>query len=535
MKTDSFAPQLVLGFFVGLFAGILATAGIYWGMFTGGIPAVAIALWERSLSLVPMRLFSLLIVSLKFAAKPLAFWGMLAGLVGSFALIGMIAVRPLSRRPVVTASLLWLVTSGLLALLTLQPAVTHLGARLSAQGVDLAPIVLQTRVTLAILGYGFFFAASFAILFSILRRRMSGMRSQGSRFADLTNATRNPGSDQMTRRALFFRAVVLLVASAAALLLKQIQAAAQSAQVAASNLFERIRGLPPEITPNDKFYIISKNPPGLDPAVDVRRWSLEIAGLVAWTTRLTYDELRTMPSVEQVQTLECISNEVGGDLISNAKWRGVRLRDVLMRVGGDPPKRREGSLLLCRRLQNGHPPRGCHEPYHPAGFEMNGELLPKEHGFPVRLLVPGLYGMKNPKWIIKIEVVDYDFKGFWEAQGWSDEAVVKTMSKFTTPDRRVYPVGKIELGGVACAGDRTIAAVEYSTDHGKTWQKAKFKPPLGKFTWALWGAIWKAAGPGEYVLKVRAKDGSGVLQTEREKPPLPEGATGYHTLHIRVR
>jgi hypothetical protein len=165
---------------------------------------------------------------------------------------------------------------------------------------------------------------------------------------------------------------------------------------------------------------------------------------------------------------------------------------------------------------------------------MNEEPLPKVHGFPARLLVPGLFGMKNPKWITRIDVVDYDFQGYWEKSGWSDEAVVKTMSKATTLPRTV-PLGEVPVGGVAYAGDRGIKEVAYSVDGGKSWLNAEVKAPLGPFTWVLWAAVWTPAAPGEYTVKVRAKDGGGVLQSAKDTATLPDGASGYHTLRIRVR
>ncbi|MGH2425134.1 MAG: molybdopterin-dependent oxidoreductase, partial [bacterium] len=160
--------------------------------------------------------------------------------------------------------------------------------------------------------------------------------------------------------------------------------------------------------------------------------------------------------------------------------------------------------------------------------------LPTAHGFPLRLLIPGLFGMKNPKWITRIEVVDYDFQGYWEAAGWSDEAVVKTMSKFVTTSRS-YPPGEIGLGGVAYGGDRGVMSVEYSTDDGKTWQKGEVKPALGPFTWVLWAAVWTPSNPGEFTLKVRARDGVGIMQIAKATRTLPDGASGYHTLRVRVR
>src|SRR3989442_6469419 len=154
---------------------------------------------------------------------------------------------------------------------------------------------------------------------------------------------------------------------------------------------------------------------------------------------------------------------------------------------------------------------------------MNGGPLPTKHGFPVRLLVPGLFGMKNPKWITKIEVVNYDFRGYWEASGWSDEAVVKTMSEFTVAPRS-GTVGEIGLGGAAYGGDRGIKAVEYSTDGGGTWQPGEVKSPLGPVTWVLWAALRTPPAARAYTFKVLGPDRLGGLQNAKEAPTRPDGA-----------
>jgi DMSO/TMAO reductase YedYZ molybdopterin-dependent catalytic subunit len=280
--------------------------------------------------------------------------------------------------------------------------------------------------------------------------------------------------------------------------------------------------------------VVSKNPPGFDPALNGDTWVLQIDGLVARPSKLSLPQLRALPAVEQLQTLECISNEVGGDLISNAKWKGVRVRDLLARAGGVGANAVKVAFHCADGYTEAIPVVDAMMPTTLLAYEMNGEPLPAPHGFPARLLVPGLFGMKNPKWIRRIEVVDYDFQGYWERSGWSDEAVVKTMSRITTLER-THPLREIPVGGVAYAGDRRIKEVEYSVDAGKTWQKAEVKPALGPFTWVLWAAVWAPAGPGEYTVKVRAKDGNGVLQTAKEARTLPDGASGYHTLRVRVR
>jgi hypothetical protein len=170
-------------------------------------------------------------------------------------------------------------------------------------------------------------------------------------------------------------------------------------------------------------------------------------------------------------------------------------------------------------------------------YEINGARLPFNHGFPLRIFIPGYFGMKNPKWITKIEAVSTNFTGYWEASGWTDEAIVKTTSMFRLPGQTATlgPTGDVDVGGVAYAGDRGILDLEVSGDGGKTWIKGETKKPLGPYTWVLWAAVWKPTGPGEYTLKVRARDGKGVIQTAQEAPTLPDGASGYHTIRVRVR
>ena len=504
-----------VGFWAGLAAGLLVVIAMYFGWFTGHVPAVALALWERQMRLIPLQVFSFLIVRLKFAAKPAAFWGMLAALVVLLGLIGALLARWIGRRPGRLLVASWVVVTGLLTALAFGPASRYLAERLAAEGRASS----GSTVPLALAAYGVLFAVVYTALIVMQSRR---------------TATGTPASGGVTRREVLSRTVTILIASAAGISAAQwVLTAVHRATAAVQSAFARVRGLPPEITVNEQFYVVSKNPPGFDPVVEVARWALDIGGLVGAPVRLSLGELRAMPAVEQLQTLECISNEVGGDLISNAKWKGVPLRDVLMRAGGPAATAVKVAFRCADGYSESIPLTDAMHPSTLLVYEMNGEPLPAKHGFPVRLLVPGLFGMKNPKWITKIEVVNYDFRGYWEASGWSEEAVAKTMSEFITAPRSAA-VGDIGLGGVAYGGDRGIKAVEYSSDGGATWVVAEVKPPLGPFTWVLWAALWTPTAPGEYTLKVRAKDGLGVVQTAREVPTLPDGASGYHTVRIRV-
>lgn len=349
---------------------------------------------------------------------------------------------------------------------------------------------------------------------------LAGMRRPAPRRGAVGGITRR----EVLRRTVRALAVALAGSGAASWL--------GGAAAWGQSVFSRIRGLPPEVTPNGEFYTVSKN--FFDPNVDPRRWWLEVSGLVEHPYRLTLDELRSLPSVSRFHTFECISNPVGGDLIGNARWKGVRLRDLLDRARPKAAARRV--VFWCADgYHTALPLEDVADPDCFLAYEMNGEALPKAHGFPLRAVIPGLFGMKNPKWITKIELTDKDHLGYWESRGWSDEAVVKTMSKFTTPTPgAAVPRGDVMVGGVAYAGDRGISAVEVSFDDGRTWHRASVKPPLGKHTWVLWATLWEAR-PGRYVLKVRARDGLGTLQDSRPRPPLPEGATGYHTITVTVR
>jgi hypothetical protein len=167
-------------------------------------------------------------------------------------------------------------------------------------------------------------------------------------------------------------------------------------------------------------------------------------------------------------------------------------------------------------------------------WEMNGERLTSGHGFPARLLAPGIYGMKNVKWVTQIHLVDYDYKGFWQVRGWSDEAYVKMMSRLDIPSRRTsYPAEPLMVGGIAFSGDRGISQVEVSFDDGKTWRRATVGRALSPYSWVLWALDWPAPA-GRHDLKVRAYDLSGEPQDATDRLSLPDGASGYHSIVVKV-
>jgi DMSO/TMAO reductase YedYZ molybdopterin-dependent catalytic subunit len=294
-----------------------------------------------------------------------------------------------------------------------------------------------------------------------------------------------------------------------------------------------LRGISPAITPVQNFYVVSKN--FSDPSVDSAGWTLSVGGMVDKALRLSLSDLSGLPSTTQYATLECISNNVGGDLMSTGAFKGVSLRDLLSmaapQAGGTWAafKARDGyAESLPLSLIDGAPEIL-------VAYELDDGPLPMEHGFPARMLIPGHYGMKGPKWLDSITVVDHESGGYWEQQGWDHNAVVKTTARFDVPtDGDIVKLGPVTLAGVAFAGTRGISKVEYSTDAGKTWSPATFAAPLSQLSWVLWSADWTPGSEGAYDLRVRATDGSGALQTAQSAPSYPSGASGYHTVRIAV-
>jgi len=286
-----------------------------------------------------------------------------------------------------------------------------------------------------------------------------------------------------------------------------------------------------EVTATDQFYKISKN--FLDPVVDSRSWILTVDGLVDKPYSLDLAAVKGLPAAAQYVTLSCISNPVGGDLTGNAQWRGVRLLDLL-----DKAQVQSGATEVILHASDGYTDSitldTARHDYNLLAYEMNGEPLRPDHGAPLRLLVPGIYGMKNIKWITRIELANSDYKGYWQSQGWDDTARVKVNSRLTTPaDRSSQPLGPIILGGTASAGDRSISKVEVSLDGGANWQAAEVKKPLSMFSWVIWRYQWQAVA-GRYKVLVRATDGAGELQTATLAEPYPSGSSGYHSIEVKV-
>jgi DMSO/TMAO reductase YedYZ molybdopterin-dependent catalytic subunit len=299
------------------------------------------------------------------------------------------------------------------------------------------------------------------------------------------------------------------------------------------------------IRPNDEFYQVSKNL--IDPDVTRDSWRLDIVGQVENPRVYSFADIAAMPAVEQETTLLCISYGVGSGLCSNAIWKGVPLSTLLAQV---KPKPNVTTILF--RAADGYYEtfrfEKAMEPTTLVAYEMNGEPLPKRHGFPLRLIVPGLYGEKNPKWLTRIELLDEaDGRlhrrhgcGFYKEQGWGRQGdSIPTHSRFDAPQVRgdhfeaPFQVGKpVEVRGMAFGGDRGISKVEVSSDDGETWDDAEITKPGTKLSWSLWSYQWMPDEEGETTFVVRATDGNGKLQISEYRDQVPDGATGLH--HVRA-
>ena len=299
-----------------------------------------------------------------------------------------------------------------------------------------------------------------------------------------------------------------------------------------------VPGMPPLITPADDFYLIDTALSS--PRINVDNWTLKVMGEVENPIELSYSDLISLPTREADVTLSCISNEVGGGLVSNGRWTGVLLSDVLKEAGVSPDKISRASEQLVGRSADGwtagFPTETALDGREAlVAFGLNGSELPLKHGYPVRLVVPGLYGyVSATKWLTELELTNWDFDAYWIQRTWAKEGPIMTQSRIDTiAEGDSLTAGTVQIGGVAWAPHRGIDRVEVSTDDGETWTDAQLAAQLALDTWRQYVYDWEAQ-PGEHTIKVRATDGDGETQTESEAAPHPTGATGYHTIKATV-
>ncbi len=300
-----------------------------------------------------------------------------------------------------------------------------------------------------------------------------------------------------------------------------------------------VEGMPELITPTDNFYLIDTAVSS--PRINRDSWTVSVKGAVDNPIELSYDELiSSFQIIEADVTMSCVSNEVGGGLISHGRWTGVRLSDVLEEAGMSRDKIRKASEQLVGRSVDGWTGGFRTETAFDGrealvAFGLNGDELPVKHGYPVRLVIPGLYGyVSATKWLQEIELTDWGFDAYWIKRGWSKTGPVKTQSRIdTVSGNDDLSAGTIPIGGVAWAPTRGISRVEVSTDDGETWNEARLAEQLDVDAWRQYVYEWDAE-PGDYTIKVRATDGDGETQTNKKAPPIPSGATGYHTVNVSV-
>ncbi len=295
-----------------------------------------------------------------------------------------------------------------------------------------------------------------------------------------------------------------------------------------------LAGTTPFVVANDHFYRIDTAL--VVPQVPKDSWSLRIHGMVDRELTLTFAELAERELVERYITLACVSNPVGGDLVGNAKWLGTPLADLLREVG----PHREATQVVSRSIDGwtcGTPTSAIMDGRDALlAIAMNDEPLPAEHGYPVRMVVPGLFGyVSATKWVTEIELVRWeDFDAYWVPRGWAKEGPVKTMARIDRPTRgSEHPAGTVDVAGVAWAVHRGISVVEVSIDEGE-WRECELAGVPTDDTWRQWRYVWSDAAAGEHTIDVRAYDGEGVPQPARRSSPAPDGAQGYHRTRFQV-
>lgn len=286
-------------------------------------------------------------------------------------------------------------------------------------------------------------------------------------------------------------------------------------------------------TPNERFFVQDAFS---TPNVDIDKWSLSVEGMVRRPLNLTYEEITSMSSTSIGSVLECISNPIGGNQVGNALWTGVPLRDIL-----DLAEVETSVKKIVFYTEEGYsdsiPLEKALSEEVILAFSMNEETLSREHGYPLRAVVPGIHGMKWAKWLTRIEAVDLDYKGYWEKDGWSDEARVDIATKIIKPKKGerisggTYSIYVLAWEG----GGLGIEKVEVSMDGGRTWHLAKIiKAPESLFSWTLWKHEWEIDGKGDYKIIARAVDKAGNVQVQGTSNPYPNGASRMHEIGVKA-
>jgi DMSO/TMAO reductase YedYZ molybdopterin-dependent catalytic subunit len=534
------------GALAGLTAGVLATALMLLLSATLGGISLPEVFGSALTQLMPASVFDYLHQLIGGDAKHYFFYIILIGQCLVFALIGGLTNLALELPPL--ASLRdeqeqWLWPAGLLLALVLWLLVGLVFLPLTGAGIFGAQLNIGTFNTLLSLAVD---GLAFGLLFVFFQNWLvtRHWHSLGTMTAeDMLEAGEN--RRQIIRRGLAFVGVATLgvlawrfitsAGTAATAVVPAVKSKIVPPPTPRYGTFSAVPGLSSEVTSNDQYYVVSKNLVS-DPTVAASSWQLKVYGKVSQPYTLTYDQLMALPRKQQYESMMCISNEVGGPYMSNALWEGIPLADLLTRAG----KIAQGASKIVLHAADDYAD-SIHltkalEPTTMVALRMNGATLPQGHGFPARLLVPGIYGMKHVKWITGIEVVDNDFQGYWQQRGWSDPAPVRLTSRIDTPltGATLKANKDTYIAGVAFAGNKGISEVDVSMDGGKTWSVATLKQPPSNLTWVLWELPWKPAA-GNHTLVVHAVDMEGNVQDPSPAQPAPDGSSGYHTIAVTAQ
>src|SRR5438477_1880661 len=493
---------VVRGFGSGVVAGLLLVALMYLAKLVIGTTPLPQLLQQPILAVMPGFVFGFLIDTLQHAGKVVEEAGLIVGMIVGLGFLG--GVRAWARKVWARPPHALLLAAAGWAIIALVLLPVSGDGFLGLNEGPTAPLV-----------WGLLFAAYGVVL------------QVGGDPATVTPVRADPGR----RRMLQLMPIGIAALSAGGLVYELLPRWYQAVFKAPE---AGLSGASLDVTPVANFYVVSKN--FSDPLVSAQGWTLNVGGLVNNPLHLSLVDLRALPSVTEYVTLECISNNVGGALMSTGQFTGVRLHDLIrMAVPASSVtyarfKARDGyTESLPLSLISGAPEIL-------VAYALDGAPLPTGHGFPARILVPGHYGMKGPKWLDSIELASQDDGGYWESEGWDRIALVKTTARFDVPkDGDIAKAGEaVRLLGVAFAGTRGISKVEYSTDGGKNWSAADLGAPLSGLTWVLWHASWIPRQAGAHVLQVRAVDGTGVPQQATASASYPSGASGYHTIRVNV-
>jgi DMSO/TMAO reductase YedYZ molybdopterin-dependent catalytic subunit len=515
------------GLVAGLVAGIVMTTGMLL-LAALGVATPLVIIGDRLSVFIPPGPFLSLMgkVGGYNHLKQLGVGSTMAGQLLVAAIGGMV-FGFLARRNPMRAAAMWT-----MSIFVLLPAVVFaialwpvLGTSYVGLPIDLARLVTLVGFALCV----FFFERTLVLGFQFLAAQKSGKLGMSSP----SEAGRDyEFSPDIGRRAFVVGAIGVAVAGGGIALGRKLYRAAAFSYDGT----QYKGGIVEPITPNELFYCVTKNV--IDPTVDADLWHLEVNGLVQNRATWRFQDLAGLPTIEQETTLMCISNGLDAGLISNARWKGIPLADLLERVAPFA----NAARVRFHGVDNYTDTISLEKAMEPTtllALEMNGVPLPHRHGYPLRVIVPGYFGEKHVKWLTRIEVTDADAKGFYETQGWGPDFTTPTRSRIDVPDYDSrLSIGKlqqpIEVKGVAYGGDRGISRVELSFDDGKSWSDAEIYYSGGELAWSLWKTKWNPEAAGDYALIVRATDGEGDVQEFEEDRGWFSGVTGLHRIVVHI-